>query len=59
MARLPLSRRAALPPQIEFQVAKASVLNEHPVSEIVFQVRILATHPAMGVSDAMTCPWHS
>jgi len=38
MARLPLSRNGALKPQIEFQVAKASVLNEHPVSEIVFQV---------------------
>jgi dienelactone hydrolase len=38
VARLPLSRRAALQPQIDFQVAKASVFNEHPSSEIVFQV---------------------
>jgi hypothetical protein len=37
-ARLPLSRWAVLQPQIDFQVAKAGLLNEHPTSEIVFQV---------------------
>ena len=37
-ARLPLSRWAALHPQVDFQVAKARLLNEHPNSEIVFQV---------------------
>jgi dienelactone hydrolase len=37
-ARLPLSRWAALQRQIDFQVAKAGFLNEHPKSELVFQV---------------------